>query len=335
MNRSFRILTGLSAIVLGLFAHIEPACADTPSDKFTNYPVPYASPYGIVYVDDGPLKGIWFTNATLDAKSGAAEFLYKTGKTNFLATPTAAAKPGSINFVPSSDSLWFTETNTNKIARIDKSRKITEYAIPTAASKPTDIQHGPDGAMWFTQSAIGKIGRIDKTGKITEYVVGNANDAPTALIAESGAMWFTEVGSGRIGRLTTAGEVSHFSTGSGKLTGDMTNTSDGSIWAPKSTSVVRLKTDGTLTEFPLPGVVKTGAIFGRKDGIFLGAIKANGQGAILAVSNTGQVQEYKLPRKNLLPIEMALDPDGGFFMTVSSIPPGRSVSTIWRLQLKD
>ena len=334
MNRSFRILAGLGAIVLGFFAHTEPACAGTPSARFTNYPVPYASPYGIVYDDAGPLKGIWFTNATLDAKSGAVEFLYKIGKTTLHATPTAAAKPGSINFVPGSNLLWFTETNTNKIARIDPSRKITEYAIPTAGSKPLDIQHGPDGAMWFTESAVGKIGRIDSTGTITEYAVGAATDAPTALIAQSGALWFTEVGSGRIGRLTTSGEVSHFATGSGQLTGDMTNTSDGSLWAPKSTSVVRLKTDGTLTEFPLPaGVVKTGAIFGRKDGVFIGAIKANGQGAILSVSNTGRVQEYYLPRKYLLPIEMALDPDGGFFMTVSSIPPGHSVSMIWRLQL--
>jgi virginiamycin B lyase len=235
--------------------------------------------------------------------------------------------------VPGSNSLWFTETSANKIARIDPSRKITEYAIPTAGSKPLDIQHGPDGAMWFTESAVGKIGRIDSSGTITEYRVGAANDAPTALIAQSGELWFTEVGSGRIGRLTTSGDISHFATGSGQLTGDMTNTSDGSLWAPKSSSVVRLKTDGTVTEFPLPGVVKTGAIFGHQDGVFIGAIKANGQGAVLSVSNTGQVQEYYLPRKYLLPIEMALDPDGGFFFTVRSIPSGHSVSMIWRLQL--
>jgi virginiamycin B lyase len=334
MNLSFGMSAGLGAILLTFFAHTQPACADMPSSKFTSYPVPYAAPYGIVYDDAGPLKGIWFTNATLDAKSGAVEFSSKGAKTILHATPTAAAQPASINFVPGSDSLWFPETNTNKIARIDASRKITEYAIPTSGSKPLDIQHGSEGAMWFAESGVGKIGRIDSTGKITEYKVGAANDEPTALIAQSGALWFTEVGSGRIGRLTTSGDVSHFSTGKGKLTGDMTNGSDGSLWAPKSKSVVRLKTDGTLTEFPLPaGVVKTGAIFGKKDGIFLGAIKSDGQGAILSVSSTGQVNEYDLPRKNLLPIEMAIDPDGGFFMTVRSYPDDHSVSAIWRLQL--
>ncbi|MBY0546580.1 MAG: hypothetical protein K2W95_04770 [Candidatus Obscuribacterales bacterium] len=326
-------MAALGAVVIGFLAHTEPACAGKPPYKFTQYPVPYASPYGIVYHDTGPLKGIWFTNTTLDAKSGAVEFLYKTGKTTFHATPSAASQPGSINLVPGRDSLWFTQTSTNKIARIDSSRKITEYTIPTPGSKPLDIQHGTDGAMWFTESAAGKIGRIDSTGKITEYAVGAANDTPTALIAQSGAIWFTEVGSSRIGRLTTSGEVRHFATGKGRLTGDLTNTSDGSLWAPTNTSVVRLKTDGTLSEFPLPaGVVKTGAIFGRKDGVFVGAIKANGQGAILAVSTTGRVQEYNLPCKFLLPIEMAVDPDGGVFMTVESIPPGHSVSMVWRLQ---
>ncbi|HEY9773377.1 MAG TPA: hypothetical protein V6C81_06160 [Planktothrix sp.] len=333
MNLSVRILAGLGAIALMFVAHRQPACASKPSSKFTSYPVNCALPYGIVYDPAGPLKGVWFTNATLDAKSGAVEFLSKTGKTIFHATPTKAAMPGSINFIPGNDSLWFTETNTDKIARIDPSRKISEYAIPTAGSKPLDIQHGTDNAMWFTESAVGKIGRIDSTGKITEFKVGAANDEPTALIAQAGALWFTEVGSGQIGRLTTTGDVSHFAAGSGHLTGDMTNTSDGSIWAPKSTSVVRLKADGTRTEFPLAGVVKTGAIFGHDDGVFMGAIKADGQGAILSVSAAGKVDEYDLPRKYLLPIEMAIDPDGGFFMTVRSYATGHSVSAIWRLQL--
>ncbi|MBX9693230.1 MAG: hypothetical protein K2Z81_12650 [Cyanobacteria bacterium] len=341
MNRCLRTLAGLGAFMLtfsgykyaGARDHEQPPSGGMPRGRFTKYAVPYASPYGIVYDDAGPLKGIWFTNATLDAKSGAVEFSYKTGKTTLHASPTPAAMPGSINFVPGGDkSLWFTETSIDKIARIDPSRKITEYAVPTSGSKPLDIQHGPDGAMWFTESGVGKIGRIDSTGKITEYQVGEASDKPTALITQAGALWFTEAGSGRIGRLTTSGDVKHFSTGSGQLTGDMTNTSDGSLWAPKTTSVVRLKPTGTLTEFQLPGVVNTGQIFGHKDGVLIGAIKADGQGAILSVSATGQVHAYNLPNKHLLPIEMAADPDGGFFVTVRRHPSGKPVSMIWRLQ---
>jgi len=333
VNLSIRILAGLGAIALASVANALPASADKPSGKFTSYPVSQASPHGIVYHGQGPLKGVWFTNSTLNSKSGAAEFSSKNSKTTLHATPTAAAKPGSINFFPGKNDLWFTETSGNKIARIDSSRKITEYAIPTPGSKPFDIQHGPDDdAMWFTETGVGKIGRIDSNGKITEFTVGAANDAPTSLMAQSGVMWFTEVGSGRIGKLTTSGEVTHIATGSGQLTGDITNSNDGALWAPKKSSVVKLNTDGKLTEFPLPNVVNTGAIFGHGDGVYIGAIKKDGQGAILAVSGAGQVEEYNLPRKNLMPAAMAIDPDGGFFMTVCN-PAGRSVPSIWRLQL--
>lgn len=342
MNRCRRILVGFGAIMLTLIGDAsargidnrQSASGGMQRGKFTCYSVPYVSPHGIVYNSAGPLKGIWFTNATLDAKSGAVEFVPKNGKTTAHVTPTPAAKPGSINFVAGNDSLWFTETSANKIARIEPSRKITEYAIPTKGSKPFDIQHGPnDGAMWFTESGVGKIGRIDSTGKITEFTVGAANDAPTSLMAQDGAIWFTEVGSGRIGRLMPSGKVSHFSAGPGRLTGDITNSTDGALWATKKSSVVRMKTDGSLSEFPLAGVVNTGAIFGHDEGVYIGAIKKDGQGAILSVSGTGKVEEYDLPQKHLLPAAMAIDPDGGFFMTVSSDRPGQSVSMIWRLQL--
>lgn len=334
MNFGFRTLPRLAAIMLVCIVPSAPAWSAAPSGKFISFPVPYSSPHGIVYTNAGKLKGVWFTNSTQDATSGAVEFSRKVGKTTFHATPTKAAVAGSINFFPGQDALWFTETKANKIARIDSSRKITEFEIPTKGSKPFDIQHGPDdGSMWFTESGAGKIGRIDATGKITEFTVGDANDAPTSLMAQSGVIWFTEVGSGRIGRLTTTGEVKHFATGSGRLTGDITNSNDGALWAPTKNSVVRLKTDGTLKEFPLPGVVNTGAIFGHDDGVYIGAIKADGQGAILSVSSTGPVEEFKLPQKHLLPAAMAIDPDGGFFMTVSSDRPGQSVSMIWRLQI--
>lgn len=334
MNRMFCKLAVFGIIALRFIVTAEPACAGSPSGKFTNFPVPQASPHGIVYFGAGPLKGVWFTNSTHDVKSGAVEFSNKGAKTIFHATPTAAAVAGSINFYSGKEPLWFTETGANKIARIDASKKITEFAVPTAGSKPFDIQHGPDdNCMWFTESGAGKIGRIDSTGKITEFTVGKADDAPTSLMAQDGVIWFTEVGSGQIGRLTTSGEVKHFPAGKGRLTGDITNSNDGALWAPKLSSVVRLKTDGTLDEFPLPNVVNTGAIFGHDDGVYIGAIKADGQGAILSIDGSGKVHEYNLPRKYLMPAAMAIDPDGGFFMTVSSSRPGQSVSMIWRLQL--
>lgn len=336
MNQAIRTALALGAAAWWLGAS-QPACGvvgGTPCGTFTEYPVPYAAPHGIVYVPAGPLTGLWVTNRTLDKTSGVFAFSYATGKTTMYLAPTPAAQPGSINFIPGRNDLWFTESNTDKIGRIDSAtRKITEYAVPTKGSKPLDIQHGPDASMWFTESGAGKLGRIDLNGKVTEFAVGNAGDEPTALIERDGAMWFTEVGTGRIGRFVPGGALTHFSTGPGKLTGDITDTNDGALWAGKKTSVVRLRTDGALTEFQLPaGTTNTGQIFGHGDGVFMGAIKSDGQGAIVSVSSTGKVVEYDLPRKYLLPSEMAVDPHGGYFVAVESVPVGHSVSMVWRLQ---
>jgi streptogramin lyase len=57
--------------------------------------------------------------------------------------------------------LWFTETQGNAIGQITTDGVVFEYAIPTAASMPIGVTHGPDGAIWFAENAANKIGRLD------------------------------------------------------------------------------------------------------------------------------------------------------------------------------
>ena len=188
--------------------------------------------------------------------------------------------------------------------------------------------------MWFVESAAGKIGRISPEGRIAEYVVGDAGDEPTAIITgPDNALWFTEVGTGRLGRMNASGHISHFAAGHGRLTGDITTDFSGSLWFGKKSSVARMSTGGKLTEYSLPsGIVDTGAIFGSKSGgVYMGAIKSDGTGAIVGVSETGATKEYDLPQKNRFPIEMALDPDGWFFMTVTT-PDGKPVPVVYSLK---
>jgi len=42
------------------------------------FPVKEAHPHGIVYNSDGPLKGLWFDNATTDDTSSVVEFDTRT-----------------------------------------------------------------------------------------------------------------------------------------------------------------------------------------------------------------------------------------------------------------
>ena len=151
-----------------------PGC--TPSAKtmcgtFTAFPVDDAAPYGIVYAPSGALKGLWYTNATIDKSSSVVAFMTGSGTTTAYATPTVGAKPGSIN-VASDSTLWFTETRADAIATIGASHAISEFKIPTPDSLPLDITRGPDGAMWFTEVGADRIGRLSTHGAMRHFDVG-------------------------------------------------------------------------------------------------------------------------------------------------------------------
>ena len=317
---------------------IAPACGPSTGTfcgTFSAIAVGDAVPHGIVYNPSGPLQGLWYDNATTDTTYGVTQFLLgKSGTSSYPTShPPAQSRPPSI--LRLDFSIWFTETNAGQVVTIGGSRTIVEYSIPTPNSRPLDITQGPDGAMWFTESAVGKIGRIASNGSITEYTVGNTASEPAAVITgPDGALWFTEIGTGRIGHLTTQGSLTDFDAGPGQMSGDITVATDNALWFNKESSVTRMTTTGALTEFALPsGVVQTGAIFGsRNGGVFLGAIKGNGTGAIVSVTPGGATQEYDLPLKHLLPIEMAQASNGAFWMTVSPFAPGVSSSIIFELQ---
>jgi virginiamycin B lyase len=68
------------------------------------------------------------------------------------------------------DTLWFTEFNGNRVARITTKGVIDEFVLPLPAGAPANattgpigITEGPDGAVWFAENAaIGNaIGRLD------------------------------------------------------------------------------------------------------------------------------------------------------------------------------
>lgn len=126
---------------------------------------------------------------------------------------------------------------------------------------------------------------------------------PRSITGPDKAIWFTEVGAGRIGRLTMQGAVRHFNAGPGRLSGVMTIAKDNALWFNKDTTVTRMTMRGARTECALQsGVFATGAIFGSSHGgIYLGAIKRSGVGAIVSLSPSGATHEYDLPQEYLLP----------------------------------
>jgi len=117
--------------------------------------------------------------------------------------PTAGSYPYGITAGPDGN-LWFTESNSNKIAKLTTAGSITEYRIPTADSAPMGITAGPDGNLWFTEYGGNKIGKVTTAGTFTEYPIPTAISLPEGITAgPDGNLWFTESGNIKIGKVTT------------------------------------------------------------------------------------------------------------------------------------
>jgi virginiamycin B lyase len=289
-------------------------------------------PHGFNFIPRGALVGLWFTNRTTGKTSGVVNFI-PTGKSKLYPTPAAGSEPGSLNYAPNY-SLWFTESRANKVATMGPSRVIREFPVPTPQAGLFDITRGPDGNMWFTETAAGKIGTVTPQGSVKEFAVGAGSEPVDIITGPDNALWFTEAGVKKIGRLTPAGALTHFGAGTQRLSGGLTVATDGALWFGQESQVGRLTADGKLTEFDLPsGVYETGAVFGgAKGGILIGVIKRGGQGGLVSVTRTGATREFDLPQKYLLPIEMALTPQGAYWMALQSFKKGVGVSTVYQLR---
>src|ERR1700722_6464244 len=85
--------------------------------------------------------------------------------------PTPDAKPYIIVVGPDG-ALWFCESGTAKIGRLDQSTgRFTEFATPTESSRPIGIIPGPDGNLWFCENAANQIGRITPQGAFSEFAL--------------------------------------------------------------------------------------------------------------------------------------------------------------------
>jgi virginiamycin B lyase len=90
---------------------------------------------------------------------------------------TVATGPYSITTGPDGN-VWFTENNTNVIAKITTAGAITQYSLPNGSSRPVFITNGPDGNLWFTDRGTGNIGRITTSGTVTEFPPPTTNAGP-------------------------------------------------------------------------------------------------------------------------------------------------------------
>jgi streptogramin lyase len=166
--------------------------------------------------------------------------------------------------------VWVVEQNANKIGAVPMPGSVTEYLIPTPATKPYGIVQGSDGYFWFTEYATHKVGKLSAAG----LFVGEYNLTPGAfpegiIAGPDGNIWFTESGLDRIGRLTPSGELTEFRGLVSRAHPLAITTGPGNaLWFTEygADKIGRITVEGTVTEFPLVSGSSPIAITAASDG---------------------------------------------------------------------
>ena len=213
--------------------------------------------------------------------------------------------------------MWFTENVGNNIGRINMAGKITEYPIPTEASRPSGIV-SHDGDLWFVEWVGNKVGRCTTSGGFTEYEVPTLNSGPWAICAgPDGALWFTENAANKIGRFTTSGDFTEYeipTANSGPF--GIVAGPDGALWFTEANGnrVGRCTTSGKITEHKISTAGSLPAwITAGPDGA-LWFTEWNGN-KIGRCTTSGAITEHKVPTANSTPAGITTGPDGALWFT--------------------
>lgn len=251
--------------------------------------------------------------------------------------PTANAHPVLVS-AGVDESMWFVETNANKLGKITSDGTITEYAMNSSISGALP---GADGNMWFALPGENKIGKISSSGVIVEYPLPTPNSSPGQPHAgPDGNMWFTETitGGDKIGRITPNGVVTEFPvpTVSLSLLG-MFPAGDGNLWFSEliqsnqsvASKAGRITPSGVITEFALPAPVPF--IFPGPDGNLWFA-ELSPHNSVGRITTAGIAAEFAIPTANAGASTPFPGPDGNLWFTeltsnkIGKLTPGGVIS---------
>lgn len=144
----------------------------------------------------------------------------------------------------------------------------------------------PDGALWFTDPAGQRIGRRSTTGVVSLFAVDQGR--PTDIEWGDDRIWFsTERGVGAIDPDTAT--VTEYPVAGGGT--DIAVARDGDVWLTQDEAIVRMDTQGDMTEFAVPnaGVTPSAIVAGPDDTLWVTVAEG---GRVVAVDDTGTFTTY-------------------------------------------
>lgn len=302
-------------------------------------PNQHTAPWGITYGPDG---AYWFCEVNgnaigrIETVSNTITEILLTNK-NFIGILGTNSEPFDIVTGPDNN-LWFTEINSNKIARLNVNSNYVEFQIQDTNCAPFVMVVGPNptnaGAgsnLWFVEYNQNKIATFNPFspnipgttnlnfreygpfGTSTQFGTPGTNAELYGLtVGPDNNLWFTQASYGAIGVLNPATGFSKvvYLTNSNCQPLSITSGSDGALWFTEfnTNKIGRITTNFAVTEFVIP----TNSLYPLPDpyGIVLGHdgniwfTEFTGS-AIGSITPTGVVTLFPTPTTDSTPTFLA------------------------------
>lgn len=196
--------------------------------------------------------------------------------------------------------------------RVDS--RFREYALPAGyrCCGDSPLVIGSDGALWFVELLSRRIGRIAPDGVVTQF---DTSSQPSHLVRAGELLWFDLKNPARLASIGPAGGITEHPLPSLAVVTGILGAPDGAIWFIDggTYSVGRLNVDGSIQEFPIPGLM------GPREVTFESPSLVHGSdGAIWFAENAGQTfaGDSRIDR---------VGPDG--VVVARTLPGGRGIES--------
>jgi virginiamycin B lyase len=240
--------------------------------------------------------------------------------------PTASSLMDGIVVDQNRKVVWASETNSNKLARVDMtSGAVTEIALPTANAVPGDLVTAPDGTIWFTEgyeggTAKGKIAQLNPdTNAITEFTPPNTPSGCDGIaIAKSGAVWFVENNDNNIACYFQGQFLTYPLPRPGVNPTNIAIDSKGLIWVTEQYGNALAVFDAvrnTWKEVTIPNLSgqPSGIAIDTHDNVWFTEFGPGKIGVLPAGSST--IIDFLIPSPNSGPEDIAIAADGSVYFT--------------------
>jgi len=125
---------------------------------------------------------------------------------------------------------WASLQSGDQIVRVGTDGSVKAFDLPNAASVPSDVAIGPDGAVWFLEYRTNTIGRLVGDA-IREFPIGERAMGLAGLtVTPDGAVWFGLLREGSLGRLRDGQILSFRLPRPGAKPYTVATDRDGNVW---------------------------------------------------------------------------------------------------------